>query len=272
MTKPIRAYKAFNADLICNDFQYQVGQTYQLDEPLRIYHSGFHACTTLSDVFYFYNVLTLPRLCEVELLGNIQRPNVSDVSILATNKIKIVRELKQKDVKRLVMDSIRDGKPNRKLLIYLMVRYPRTKIDPQILLNLPETEQSWIATWTKPHYQQILVQSPYPYVRETLARSQNKRIQDMLLQNKDEDFVVLNTLAEYGHDSHRRILAKHENPYIRLAVIKYGNTKVIDLMLNTEEDYNVLFAIVQLGLERQKAIAKQRLKDLFDIDLDKEKE
>lgn len=268
----MKVYKAFNNDLTCNDFQYQVGQTYTLDEPLRLYYSGFHACTVLSDVFYYYNVLTLPRLCEVELLGNIQKSTMDMNSIRATDKIKIVRELKQKDVKRLVMDSIREGKPNRKLLIYLMVRYPRTKIDPQILLNLPETEQSWIATWTKPHYQQILVQSPYPYVRETLARSQNKRIQDMLLQKDDEDFVVLNTLAEYGHDSHRRILAKNENPYVRLAVIKYGNTKVIDLMLNTEEDYNVLFAIVQLGLERQKAIAKQRLKDLFGIDLDKEKE
>ena len=268
----MKAYKAFNNDLTCNDFQYQVGQTYTLDEPLLIYHSGFHACTTLSDVFYFYNVLTLPRLCEVELLGNVQRPNVSDVSILATDKIKIVRELKQKDVKRLVMDSIREGKPNRKLLIYLMVRYPRTKIDPQILLNLPEVEQSWIATWTKPHYQQILVHSPYSYVRETLARSQNKRIQDMLLQNKDETFVVLNTIAKYGHDSHSRILAKHENPYVRLAVIKYGNTKVIDLMVDTEEDSNVLFAIVQLGTEKQKKIAKQRLKNLFGIDLDKEKE
>ena len=268
----MKAYKAFNHDLTCNDFQYQVGQTYQLDEPLRLYYSGFHASTVLSDVFYYYNVLTLPRLCEVELLGNIQKSTMDMNSIRATDKIKIVRELKQKDVKRLVMDSIRDGKPNRKLLIYLMVRYPRTKIDPQILLNLPEVEQSWIATWTKPHYQQILVHSPYPYVRETLARSQNKRIQDMLLQKDAEDFVVLNTLAEYGHDSHRRILAKHENPYIRLAVIKYGNTKVIDLILDTEEDYNVLFAIVQLGLERQKAIAKQRLKDLFGIDLDKEKE
>lgn len=267
----MKAYKAFNNDLTCNDFQYQVGQTYQLDEPLRIYHSGFHACTTLSDVFYFYNVLTLPRLCEVELLGNIQRPNVSDVSILATDKIKIVRELKQKDVKRLVMDSIREGKPNRKLLIYLMVRYPRTKIDPQILLNLPEVEQSWIATWTKPHYQQILVHSSYSYVRETLARSQNKQIQDMLLQNEDETFVVLNTLAKYGNDSHRRILAKHENPYVRLAVIKYGKAKVIDLMVDTEEDSNVLFAIVQLGTDKQKAIAKQRLKNLFGIDLDKER-
>ena len=73
MTKPIRAYKAFNQDLTCNDFQYQVGQTYQLDEPLRLYYSGFHASTVLSDVFYYYNALTLPRLCEVELLGNIQK-------------------------------------------------------------------------------------------------------------------------------------------------------------------------------------------------------
>ena len=267
----MKAYKAFNNDLTCNDFQYQVGQTYTLDEPLRLYYSGFHASTVLSDVFYYYNVLTLPRLCEVELLGNIQKSTMDMNSIRATDKIKIVRELKQKDIKKIVMDSIRAGKPNRKLLIYLMVRYPRTKIDPQILLNLPETEQSWIATWTKPHYQKILVQSPYPYVRETLARSQNKQIQDMLLQNKDETFVVLNTLAQYGHDSHRRILVKHENPYVRLAVIKYGNTKVIDLMVDTEEDSNVLFAIVQLGTEKQKKIAKQRLKNLFGIDLDKER-
>ena len=265
----MKVYKAFNHDLTCQGFQYEIGQTYQLNEPLRLFHSGFHACITLSDVFYFYNVLTTPRLCEVEVLGDIQRSTVDIKSVLVTDKIKIVRELKQKDIKKIVMDSIREGKPNRKLLIYLMVRYPRTKIDPQILLNLPEVEQSWIATWTKPHYQKILVHSPYSYVRETLARSKNKRIQDLLLLNKNETFVVLNTLAQYGHDSHRRILANHENPYVRLAVIKYGNTKVIDLMVDTEEDSNVLFAIVQLGTEKQKKIAKQRLKNLFGIDLDK---
>lgn len=270
MNIKIKAYKAFNKDLTCNDFQYEVGQTYQLDEPLQLYHSGFHACTTLSDVFFYYNVLTTPRLCEVELLGDVQGSNADIKSVLVTNKIKIVRELKQKDVKRLVLQSIHEGKPNRKLLLYLMVKYPRTKMNPQILLNLPEVEQSWIATWTKPHYQMILIHSKYPYVRETLARSKDKRIQDLLLH--DENFIVLNTLAKYGQDSHRKVLAKHPDPYIRLAVIKYGNTKVIDIMLDTEEDSNVLFAIVQLGTEKQKKKAKQKLKDLFGIDLDKEKE
>ena len=270
MNIKIKAYKAFNKDLTCNDFQYEVGQTYQSDEPLQLYHSGFHACTTLSDVFFYYNVLTTPRLCEVELLGDIQGSNADIKSVLVTNKIKIVRELKQKDVKRLVMESIHEGNPNRKLLLYLMVKYPRTKMDPQILLNLPEVEQSWIATWTKPHYQKILIHSKYPYVRETLARSKDKCIQDLLLH--DENFIVLNTLTEYGQDSHRKVLAKHPDPYIRLAVIKYGNTKVIDMMLDTEEDSNVLFAIVQLGTEKQKKKAKQKLKDLFGIDLDKDKE
>lgn len=263
----MKAYKAFKHDLTCEGFPYEVGQTYELDELLQLHHHGFHACTTLEDVFFYYNVLTRPRLCEVDLLGEIQRPNVSTSSLVATDKIKIVRELKQKDVKKIVMDSIRDGKPNRKLLLYLMVTYPRTKIDPRILLNLPEVDQSWLATWTKPHIQMIFIHSKYPYVRETLARSENKRIQDLLVH--DETFVVLNTLAQYGHDSHRRILAKHENPYVRLAVIKYGSTKVIDLMVDTEEDSNVLFAIVQLGTDKQKKIAKQRLKNLFGIDLDK---
>ena len=254
----MKAYKAFNKDLTCNDFQYEVGQTYTLDEPLRLYYAGFHASTILSDVFYYYNVLTTPRLCEVELLGNIQKSTLDMNSIRATDKIKIVRELKQKDIKRLVMESIHEGKPNRKLLLYLMVKYPRTKMDPQILLNLPEVEQSWIATWTKQHYQKILIHSKYPYVRETLARSKDKRIQDLLLH--DENFIVLNTLAEYGQDSHRKVLAKHQDPYIRLAVIKYGNTKVIDMMLDTEEDSNVLFAIVQLGTKKQKKKAnRQRL-------------
>ena len=50
----IRAYKAFNSDLTCIGFQYEVGKEYQHKGKLELCESGFHACLKLVDCFRFY--------------------------------------------------------------------------------------------------------------------------------------------------------------------------------------------------------------------------
>ena len=50
----ITAYKAFNADWTCRDFQYEVGQTYKMDGGAAICERGFHACMNPLDCFSFY--------------------------------------------------------------------------------------------------------------------------------------------------------------------------------------------------------------------------
>ena len=40
----MKAYKAFNADLTCRGFQYEIGKTYTIDEKHEQCVAGFNAC------------------------------------------------------------------------------------------------------------------------------------------------------------------------------------------------------------------------------------
>ena len=50
-----KAYKAFNADMTCRDFQYEEGKTYELNDEPKLCKKGFHACLNLIDVFNYYH-------------------------------------------------------------------------------------------------------------------------------------------------------------------------------------------------------------------------
>ena len=50
-----KAYKAFNADMICREFQYDEGKTYDFNGVPKLCVKGFHACLNLADVFRYYN-------------------------------------------------------------------------------------------------------------------------------------------------------------------------------------------------------------------------
>ena len=50
-----KAYKAFNSDLTCRDFQYEEGKTYEIEGEPKLCKQGFHACLKLLDVFNYYH-------------------------------------------------------------------------------------------------------------------------------------------------------------------------------------------------------------------------
>ena len=50
-----KAYKAFKTGMICHDFQYEEGKTYEIKGKIRLCERGFHACLNLLDVFNYYN-------------------------------------------------------------------------------------------------------------------------------------------------------------------------------------------------------------------------
>ena len=86
-------YKAFNNDLSCRDFQYEVGKTYEMYDKPKCCFKGFHFCKDLKDCFLYYKFGL--RICEVESLGDLDS---GDEKKFCTNKIKIIRELSFEEV------------------------------------------------------------------------------------------------------------------------------------------------------------------------------
>ncbi|RQS79771.1 DUF7666 domain-containing protein [Burkholderia seminalis] len=86
----IHAYKGFDKDLRCRDFQYEVGKTYEHVGPVRACGSGFHACENPLDVWAYYPV-NQSRFCKVTLSGTLSRDG--DDSKVAAAKITLDAEI-----------------------------------------------------------------------------------------------------------------------------------------------------------------------------------
>ena len=84
----IKAYKGFDKNLRCRDFQYEVGKEYET-ERAALCEAGFHACENPLDVLRFYPLRGGNRYCEVEQDGEIKH---GDDKTSAT-KIKIGAEI-----------------------------------------------------------------------------------------------------------------------------------------------------------------------------------
>ena len=86
--KPILAYKGFNADWKCRDFQYTVGKAYEHDGPVSACKSGFHACVNPFDVLNYYDLCD-SKFAVVEMSGEIKK----DGNKTTSGKISIKAEL-----------------------------------------------------------------------------------------------------------------------------------------------------------------------------------
>ena len=89
----ITAYKAFNSNFSCRDFQYKVGNEYHITGDLKICKNGFHACQNSIDTFNYYPMEN-SRFAIVKLWGDVLY--VDDK--MCASDIEIVEELSLKDI------------------------------------------------------------------------------------------------------------------------------------------------------------------------------
>ena len=99
----MKGYKAFDKDLKCKGFQYEIGQTYEMDGEIECCERGFHFCKDLADCYRFYDMTDDTRICEVEAVGKILQ-TLNGIKY-CTNKIKILSEVENPRIKTNVNTS-----------------------------------------------------------------------------------------------------------------------------------------------------------------------
>ena len=111
--KVIVAYKAFNKDLTCRNFQYEIGKSYEHEGKVKACESGFHAVENPLDMFSYYD-LTDSRFCSVEMSGEIARHGEDSKIAAGRIAIKVEIGLPQiiTDAVRWIMDLCKDVKTN----------------------------------------------------------------------------------------------------------------------------------------------------------------
>ena len=103
--KVIKSYKAFDKDMKCRDFQYEVGKEYEMDGHIACCTRGFHACESPLEVFDHYDMLN-SRFAEVEQSGTIDREEGS--TKVCSSRIKIKAELKLADIINIGVEWLKD--------------------------------------------------------------------------------------------------------------------------------------------------------------------
>ena len=103
--KVITSYKAFDKNMQCRGFQYEVGKEYEMDGEIKCCNRGFHACKSPIEVWDYYDMLN-SRFAEVEQSGKIDKEDNS--TKVCSSKIKISAELKLADIIKLGVEWIKD--------------------------------------------------------------------------------------------------------------------------------------------------------------------
>ena len=159
-------YKAFNKDLTCRGFQYEVGQTYSMDESPIPCERGFHFCKSIAETYDFYPTSDDTRICKIEALGEVQ---TDDDKKYCTNIIKIIEEITEDWERKGNSNSSNSGywnsgywnsgdwnSGNRNSGLFNTEKRPKLKIF--------DKESDWtIDDWCKSDARDIMKTCPYTY-------------------------------------------------------------------------------------------------------------
>ncbi len=103
--KAIKSYKAFDKNMRCRDFQYEVGKEYEMDGDIKCCNRGFHACKNPLEVWNYYDMLN-SRFAEVEQSGKIDEEGYS--TKVCSSHIKIKAELNLADIIKVGVEWLKD--------------------------------------------------------------------------------------------------------------------------------------------------------------------
>ena len=118
----IKAYKGFDKDLKCRDFQYEIGKTYE-EPTAELCNSGFHACEYPLDVFAYYAPGDMSRYCEVDL-DDVSDKKGNDDSKRCGKKIAVKAEIGIAGLVKASVDFVMENIHHQKAADYSRRRRP----------------------------------------------------------------------------------------------------------------------------------------------------
>lgn len=149
-------YKAFNKDLTCRGFQYEIGETYSMDESPIPCERGFHFCKSIAETYDFYQTTEDTRICKIEALGEVQ---TDDNKKYCTNVIKIIEEITEDWKRKGNSNSSNSGYRNSG---DWNSGFFNTEKKPK--LKMFDKESDWtIDDWYKSDARDIMNTCPYTY-------------------------------------------------------------------------------------------------------------
>lgn len=228
----IKAYKAFNADLTCRDFQYEIGKTYTMDEKPIPCERGYHACPELEDVFGYYNPTNKIRICEVEMNGI----NIKHDDKIVTNSITILKEIDYKSI----FDIYSPNNSEQMMAAWYMDVEDLSKY----LDHYNTSVRTIIANRGLDKHLDVLVKDKNSYVRAAVAERGRDKDLDILI--KDLNDIVLLTVIEQCRPQDLDVFVHSSNPYIRMKVAQQGRDKDLDILVN-DDNYVVRAAVAAQG-------------------------
>ena len=103
--KVITSYKAFDKNMQCCNFKYEVGKEYEMDGEIKCCNRGFNACKSPMEVWDYYDMLN-SRYAEVEQSGKIDAEE--NTTKVCSSRIKIKAELKLADIINIGVEWLKD--------------------------------------------------------------------------------------------------------------------------------------------------------------------
>lgn len=143
----IKGFKAMNSKMMCRDQKFAVGKTYTEDNVVMC-SQGFHFCENVFDVYNYYPREADTVVCEVEALGEV----VKEGDNSATNKIKIIRKLEDKElleswIKRTNSGDGNSGYFNVAVPVYFFNKPSDTPYTKELENNLRSLNVKPILEW-----------------------------------------------------------------------------------------------------------------------------
>ena len=116
-----------------NDFKYNVGETYEIKQKPVVCFNGFHYCTNPHDVLNYYPVFASSNFFEVKALGKIHVD--LQEGKFATNKMKIVREITDKEEMKNLFGFHIEKQENKTIICFKRNSFfeEYTKVDPILI-------------------------------------------------------------------------------------------------------------------------------------------